>query len=47
MAEVVVGCLVIVFVEGGNSDVVIIVVLSVNVVGVVDVGCDVVGLWVL
>lgn len=42
MAEVVVGCLVIVFVEGGNSDVVIIVVL-----GVVDVGCDVVGLWVL
>lgn len=47
MAEVVVGCLVIVFVEGGNSDVVIIVVLSVDVVGVVDVGCDVVGLWVL
>lgn len=46
MAEVV-GCLVIVFVEGGNSVVVIIVVLSVDVVGVVDVGCDVVGLWVL
>lgn len=46
MAEVVVGCLVIVFVEGGNSVVVIIVVLSVD-VGVVDVGCDVVGLWVL
>lgn len=45
MAEVVVGCLVIVFVEGGNSVVVIIVVvLSVDVVGVVDVGCDVVGL---